>query len=144
MDPKIEALSPAEQQLLDDQFAHADELVQSHTRKPLDGSHEDLVALQRLLDTKTIEPEAQYTLESLGVAFGRVFTKQFPAYHWCMVEDEFGRDPAVQYKQTSLLVFPSQMLLKRVEERTPFTVPGLYEEMRIQLDDIRNEHFPGE
>lgn len=70
--------------------------------------------------------------------------RTWAACQWWTVEDEFGRDPAVRYKQIPLLEFPTQMLLKRVEERTEFTVPGLYEEMRIQLDEIRQKHFPRE
>jgi len=141
MQPNIEALTPDEQRVLDEQFAHADELVQSLTGKPLDGTLSDLVRLQRLLDTKTIEPEAEYTLTSLGVAFGRVLTRNHPDYQWWITEDEYGRDPVVRYKETSLLVFPSIMLLKRVESRSEFTVPGLYEEMLAQLEDLRLQYY---
>jgi len=32
-----------------------------------------------------------------------------------MIEDEYGRDPAIGYKKTTLLVFPQTMISKRVE-----------------------------
>lgn len=144
MDQKIDDLTAPDQLQLDQQFEHAADLVRTITGKPLNGSLNDLLGLQRVLESKTVEPEAEYTLESLGVAFGRVFVAENPDYQWCMVEDEYGRDPGVRYKQTTLLAFPSQMILRRIEEREPFTVPALYVEMSSQLDEIRQEHYAGD
>jgi hypothetical protein len=37
-----------------------------------------------------VEREATYTLQALGLAFGRVFLTENPGYDWWMVEDEYG------------------------------------------------------
>jgi hypothetical protein len=39
----------------------------------MNGTRKDLSLIQQLLDTRTIEPESTYTLQALGLAFGRVF-----------------------------------------------------------------------
>jgi hypothetical protein len=35
-------------------------------------------------------------LQALGIAFGKVFVENNEFYDWWMVEDEFGRDPAIR------------------------------------------------
>lgn len=44
-----------------------------------------------------------------------------------MVEDEYGRDPAIRYKRSSLLAFPRTMLSKRVEDGESVNVVELYD-----------------
>jgi len=91
-----------------------------------------------------VEPEATYTLQALGLAFGRAFLNEFPDYDWWMVEDEHGRDPAIRYKETSLLVFPMTMISKRVEDGEPFDVGELFDGLAKQLAELIDEGVYGE
>ena len=95
---------------------HAGQVIEQALGEDLDGSRNDLELIQRVLDQGVVEPEATYTLQALGLAFGRAFLNEFPHYDWWMVEDEYGRDPAIRYKETTLLVFPMTMISKRVED----------------------------
>lgn len=60
-----------------------------------------------------------------------------------MVEDEYGRDPAIRYKETTLLVFPQTMISKRVEAGEAVDVRVMYEGLCKQLEEIRAENYPG-
>jgi hypothetical protein len=144
MPEKFEALSAEDLAHLDDQLDHAGDLVFSITTARLDGTLNDLSLLQRVLDSKAIEPEAEYSLLSMGLAFGRVFINHNPDYHWWMLEDEYGRDPVVRLKETGLMVSPNTMLLRRVEDGEEFEVVGLYEDMLEDLEAIRRENFSDE
>ncbi len=97
-----------------------------------------------MLDQGVVEPEATYTLQALGLAFGRVFLNEFPDYDWWMVEDEHGRDPAIRYKETSLLVFPMTMISKRVEDGEPFDVHELFDGLAKQLAELIQEGVYGD
>lgn len=124
-------------------MVHAEQVVLEATGQSLSGHTADLSLLQQVLDAKLLEPEATYTLQALGVAFGKVFIENNEHYDWWMVEDEYGRDPAIRYKETSLLVFPQTMISKRVEDGGSVDVRAMYEGLREQLEEIRADNYPG-
>ncbi|ATU68683.1 DUF3806 domain-containing protein [Piscinibacter gummiphilus] len=105
----------------------------------LAGELHDLRSIQKVLDSRQVEPEATYSLQSLGVAFGRVFVRNNAGYDWCMVDDEYGRVAAIRYKETSIRVFPKTMISKRVEAGESVDVESLYDVMQSQLESIRRE-----
>ena len=123
---------------------HAGQVIEQALDEDLDGTRQDLALIQRVLDQGLVEPEATYTLQAFGLAFGRVFLNEFPDYDWWMVEDEHGRDPAIRYKETSLLVFPMTMISKRIEDGEPFDVAELFDGLAKQLAELIQEGVYGE
>ena len=123
---------------------HAGQVIEQALGEAIDGTRNDLALIQRLLDQGVVEREATYTLQALGLAFGRAFLNEFPDYDWWMVEDEFGRDPAIRYKQTSLLVFPMTMISKRVEDGEHVEVSELFDGLAKQLAELIQEGVYGE
>src|SRR5437763_1246518 len=105
-DLKIEAPTEVEIDSIARALIHAEQVVQEVLGTKLDKSRGDLSLLQKLLDSGSLEREATYTLQALGLAFGRVFLTENPDYDWWMVEDEYGRDPAIRYQRSSLLAHP--------------------------------------
>ena len=59
-----------------------------------------------------------------------------------MVEDAYGRDPAIRYKATTLLAFPRTMISKRVEDGEAVDVRALFDGLRERLEQIRAENYP--
>jgi len=124
------------------QLIHAEQVIEQATRQSLSGQLADLLLIQTVLDQKIVEPEATYSLQALGIAFGKVFIENNLFYDWWMVEDEYGRDPAIRYKETTLLVFPQTMISKRIEDGEQVDVHKMYHGLREQLDEIRQENYP--
>lgn len=75
-----------------------------------------LGVIQAILDNGWIEKHETWKLQSLGVAFGDALVQEVPELFWVAVDDEFGRDPALRWLQTSTLVFPLTAISKRVED----------------------------
>ena len=123
---------------------HAGQVIEQALGEDIDGSRNDLELIQRLLDQGVVEREATYTLQALGLAFGRAFLNEFPDYDWWMVEDEYGRDPAIRYKESSLLVFPMTMISKRVEDGEHVDVGELFDGLAKQLAELIQEGVYGE
>jgi hypothetical protein len=90
VDQKIEPPTEADVDAIARALIHAEHVVHEGLGRKLDGSRDDLRLLQELLDSSTVEREATYTLQALGLAFGRVFLTENPDYDWWMVEDEYG------------------------------------------------------
>lgn len=90
-----------------------------------------------------IDPESEYTIQALGLAFGKVFVNTEPDYDWWMISDEYGRDPAIRYLRSTLTFHPQDMLLKRIEAGERFDVVDLYDQLRAQLREIVEEGVDG-
>lgn len=60
-----------------------------------------------------------------------------------MVEDEYGRDPAIRYKRSSLLAFPRTMLSKRVEDGESVNVVELYDGLTRRLTELIEDGWDG-
>jgi Domain of unknown function (DUF3806) len=142
MSQLVEALNEKDIDHIARQLIHASGLVEEISGAGLSGDLSDLALLQKVLDTNVIEREATYSLQALGMAFGKVFVNNNEGYDWWMVEDEYGRDPAARYRDTSLLVFPQTMISKRVEDGEEVAVVELYEGLKDHLQRILAENYP--
>ncbi len=141
MNQRVEAPDSKDIDHITRQLLHASGLVEAVAGAGLSGDLSDLAMLQNVLDKKVIEREATYSLQALGMAFGKVFVDNNEGYDWWMVEDEYGRDPAVRYRDTSLLIFPQTMISKRVEDGEDVIVVELYEDLKDQLQRILAENY---
>lgn len=135
-DQKIEAPNESDVDGIARALIHAENVISEALGSKLDGSRADLLLLQKLLDAGTVEREATYTLQALGMAFGKVFIKENPAYDWWMVQDEFGRDPAIRYKRSSLLAYPRTMISKRIEEGEAVNVTELFDGLCRRMEGL--------
>lgn len=124
-------------------LVHARQTVMDIVQAELDGSRGDLLLIQRTLDSGVIDPELEYTIQALGLAFGKVFVNTEPDYDWWMISDEYGRDPAIRYLRSTLTFHPQDMLLKRIEAGERFDVVDLYDQLRTQLREIVEEGVDG-
>lgn len=124
-------------------LVHARQTVMDIVQAELDGSRGDLLLIQRTLDSGVIDPESEYTIQALGLAFGKVFVNTEPDYDWWMISDEYGRDPAIRYLRSTLTFHPQDMLLKRIEAGERFDVVDLYDQLRAQLREIVEEGVDG-
>ncbi len=95
-------------------------------------TNSDLPVLQKLIDDMVFNKSQTYELQSLGVAFGDVLATELPL-RWVMVTDEYGTDPTLRFKNTSLQVNALTMISKRVERDEAVNVSQLLRITREQL-----------
>jgi hypothetical protein len=98
----------------------------------------DLPVLQRLIDDQAFTKTQTYELQSLGVALGDVMASELPV-RWMMVTDEFGTDPTLRYKDTTIQVNALTMISKRIERDEKVNVSRLLEITREQLPKFQKE-----
>ncbi|MFZ0980887.1 MAG: DUF3806 domain-containing protein [Candidatus Acidiferrales bacterium] len=113
--PRFDDLSQADMTRLDRQRAIIAAAVKQRYGVPtLKKNASDLTVLQRLIDDKAFAKTQTYELQSLGVAFGDVLAGELPL-RWVMVTDEYGTDPTLRFKSTTLQINALTMISKRVE-----------------------------
>jgi|SRR6185437_7611201 hypothetical protein len=135
-DQRIEAPNESDVDGIARAVLHAKKVIAEALGSELTGSKADLLLIQQLLDSGTVEREATYTLQALGLAFGMVFIDANPDYDWCMVEDNLGRDPAIRYKRTSLLAYPRTMISKRIEDGECVNVAELFDGLCRRMAEL--------
>ncbi len=82
--------------------------------------------IQTVLDNKWVSADDTLKLQSLGIAFGDALEQDVSELSWVMVDDEFGRDPALQWLATNHLVFPLTAIAKRIEDGMEVDVEHLF------------------
>jgi len=135
--PKFTQLSPEESQRLDKQRAVvAAAAKQRYGTATLTRTKTDLPVLQRLIDDKVFKKSRTYELQSLGVAFGDVLASEL-SLRWVMITDEYGTDPTLRFKNTSININALTMISKRVERDEPVDVFWLLDKNREALAEAR-------
>ena len=95
----------------------------------------DLPVLQRLIDDKVFNKKQTYELQSLGIAFGDVLENELPL-RWVMVTDEYGTDPTLRFKGTTVQINALTMISKRVEKDQNVNLSELLRITREELTRI--------
>jgi hypothetical protein len=80
--------------------------------------------LQGIIDKHLYKKDQTSELQALGICFGEILCMELEL-HWVIVEDEYGRDPALRYKSTSIIHFPRTMISKRIENNEKVSISDL-------------------
>ena len=131
--PVFTELSPEDSARLEDQRAVvANAAKQLYGADTLTGTIGDLHILQKLVDDKVFSKSQTYALQCLGVVFGDVLSSQLQL-KWAMITDEYGTDPTLRFKDSSLNVNALTMISKRVERDEAVDLSKLLQMTREQL-----------
>jgi uncharacterized protein DUF3806 len=101
----------------------------------------DLPVLQRLIDDKVFNKTQTYALQSLGIVFGDVLESELPL-RWVMVTDEYGTDPTLRFKGTTVQINALTMISKRIEKDEKVNLSELLRITREQLTRLSESGNP--
>jgi hypothetical protein len=136
-EPKFSELSVQDKARLDQQRALvATTAKQRYGIPALSRTKQDLPILQRLIDDKVFKKSQTYEWQSLGVVFGDVLASELPL-RWVMITDEYGTDPTLRFKNTSVNINALTMLSKRVERDESVDVFSLLQTNREAISDAQ-------
>jgi hypothetical protein len=138
-EPQFKELSAADRARLDRQRAIiASEAKARYGTPALTRTQRDLPVIQKLIADMAFKKTQTYELQSLGVVFGDVLTNELPL-RWVMVMDEFGTDPTLRFKNTTLQVNALTMISKRVEQGERVNVSNLLRSTREHISNSEKE-----
>lgn len=104
-----------------------------------------LGTLRALLEAEIFSSAQTYELQSMGIVLGDAIVQDM-GFHWVMVEDEFGRDPALRYQDTSVILShqvgpPHTMISKRVERGEEIDVFDLYNGVAATANNLIKQGY---
>ncbi len=93
--------------------------------------------IRALLTAGIFQPEQTAALQSLGIVLGDALVQHVDGAEWVMVEDDYGRDPAVRIQGTTIL-FPLTMISKRIEAGELVDVFTLFDGILDYIEELRS------
>lgn len=140
--PKFSELSHEDKTRLEQQRTIvADAARQRYGTSVLKKTVADLPVLQRLIDDKVFTKTQTSELQSLGITFGDVLANELPL-RWVMVTDEYGTDPTLRFKGTTVQINALTMISKRVEKDEEVNLSELLRITREQLTHMPKSDNP--
>ena len=145
MAQKISELTDAERAWVDDNAAAARRYVED-AGQPVEGTALDPAALDAawafwLQGWPADQEDPNPVINALGLAFGQYLVEHLDLA-WKVVEDDSGTEIAVHGDPGDILVFPANLVAKRLETRTVgFFVP-IAEQIERQANQVRVAHGP--
>lgn len=100
----------------------------------------DFLILQKLVDLHIIAKDRTWELQALGVVFGDALAGTIPGLTWYEVTDEYGTDPTLRYKQTSLQINALTMISKRIEDGDDVDVEDMASWLQDFVKNKSNEY----
>jgi len=109
------------------------------TRDQYDLLEGKLLLLDTILKNRWIAADEKVKLQSLGVVLGDALVQRM-GMRWVIIEDEFGRDPAVNLEGTSIRIFALTLISKRIEGGVEdLDVFALFDEACRSVERLKNE-----
>ena len=124
MSQSITELTPADTTFLDQQRWWVAGFLAEDSGASFAELSVKLQVLQAIIDNGWVARNETAKLQALGVVFGDMLAELL-SVPWVMVEDEFGRDPALLITDDPVLVFPVTMISKRIEDDETVDVAAL-------------------
>lgn len=140
MDDKVEPLSDEDLLRLEEQRIWVRDHYNSEARHKFETIDGKLRLIDTILKEGWITSDETWKLQSLGVVLGDALI-QSQGFMWIMVEDEYGRDPAVCIPGTTIKLHCPTMISKRVEDAEDFNVYDLFEDLCERVAELKKE-FP--
>jgi hypothetical protein len=101
----------------------------------INGTKDDLAALQQLVDRDILGKTQVEEWQSIGVLFGDVLAREF-SLKWVHYEDELGANRALRYRKTENYVFPVTLFSKRVKFDEEIDMYEVYSELESRIREF--------
>jgi Domain of unknown function (DUF3806) len=136
---KLSALTEGDQQRLRDRRAVVEaQLGNEDAKQKYQTAAGKLGTLRAILQAGVFKRGQTHELQCLGVVLGDAFVQEL-GMEWIIVEDEYGRDPAVRMPGTSIILYPLTMISKRIERGEQVDVFELFNGVAGQVEELKRQ-----
>lgn len=101
----------------------------------LTGMPSDIEVLQRIVNGGPYTDSAEHILVALGTSLGDLLGRALDL-QWVRYADEHGIDLGLRYGQTSIVIFPRDMIIKRIEDGERPDLQELYDGVLREIQQL--------
>lgn len=136
---KITVLTEADQERLRDQRAVVERcLGNEDSKEKYKTTAGKLGTIRAILQGNVFKRDETSELQCLGIVLGDAFVQEL-GMEWIMVEDEYGRDPAIRMPKTTIILYPMTMISKRIERGDEVDVFELFNWLAAQVEELQRQ-----
>ena len=133
-------LNEEDKKSLDNSWKYVNNLIiEMYSGERLTNTENDLYLIQKIINENIIAITETWELQALGVIIGYVLTNSNNTLNWSIVEDEYGVDPTVRYKDSTLIFNVLTMVSKRIEDGEHIDVKSLYDFILSKVNELKDE-----
>jgi len=101
--------------IVNEAFDWTSSTVKKILKKDFTGSEADLPKLQQLIDGDKFNAKQKDAWQSFGIAFGVILDNEIDGMQWVTVIDANRELPALQFKETDLVIYPQQLIWNKIK-----------------------------
>ena len=120
-------------------YEWASTTVKKMLTKDFTAQEADIEKMQQLVDEGKIQQNQRVAWESLGLAFGAILVNEMDGMDWVTVVEGAKEYPALQFKQTELLINPAAMIWNEVKAKKTVKLRAMFEAIKTKVEDLLNQ-----
>lgn len=110
--------------------------VKKTLTKDFTSSEEDIEKLQKLMEGGKIQANQRTAWEQIGLAFGAILENEMDGMQWVTVVDGKFEYPALQFRDSSLVIDPAYLVWGCVKNQKPCELKVEYELIKAKVETL--------
>lgn len=138
--PKLEIIPirVLEINLVNEAFEWSSNAIKKQLKKDFTSIDEDVAKIQQIIESGSYKPQQREVWESFGLAFGTILESEIDGMAWVTAIKGKDEVPALRFKETELIIYPSELLWKNVKSGESFQLVTLFEEIKGEVEKQMN------
>lgn len=138
--PKLEVIPirVLEINLVNEAFEWSSNAIKKQLKKDFTSIDEDVAKIQQVIESGSYKPQQREVWESFGLAFGTIIESEIDGMEWVTAVKGKDEIPALRFKETELIIYPSELLWAKVKTGEPFSLVTIFEEIKGEVEKQMN------
>jgi hypothetical protein len=102
------------------------------------GMIERLSIVDRVISEGNFLTSSKHDLQGVSVVLGDAFVNEI-GFHWVTVDDFHGKEFAIRYKKSSIILYPRKLVAKLVDERPDVDAVRLFHNVSEHVHGLLND-----
>jgi len=110
--------------------------IKEKLKKDFTSSQQDVVSLQKMIDGGLFKLDQKDCWSSFGIAFGTILVNEMDGMDWVTVVDGKKEYPALRFKDTSVMVFPTELIWEKIYQGIKCDLKQEFERIYHQVEEV--------
>lgn len=120
-------------------FEWASAAVKKQLKKDFTSLEEDIDKIQQLIDKGSFKPQQKEVWQSFGIALGSIIESQIDGMEWVTAIKGKQEVPALKFKETSLIIYPTELIWNEIRSGLQCNVKAVYEGVKQKVEEELNK-----
>jgi len=124
---------------INDAFEWTSTTIKKTLTKDFTSQESDIERIQKVMDLGTIKSDQRIAWERLGLAFGTILENEIDGMNWVTVIEGRKEYAALQFKHSSLLIDPANLLWEKIKSHQSCNLSHEFEQIKNKVEQVLNQ-----